>query len=321
MFSIGQILCYLILVIICPTTIANPIIIDTDLGPDDWQAITYIFAQPGVNVKVITIEADGENDCKQGYPKLLTFLKNTNHQNIPVACGNDKPLRGHHHFPKNWHLEDKGFFGITVPKEFKQAQLPRNTASKLIINTLSKSKKPLTIIALGPMTNLAQSIRENRQIFLKKVKSIYATTSGFNQLDFTKKHDDIYIGELRASWNIYIDPLAAAIVFNTPVKLYINMPQAQQNLSIKPVYLALRETHNRNYYQNLVFLILQNTLQDLFVGDQLTALLWHRPDICQVKLVKPIQFILNGKRKSRLATQCLSVSQDIFTQSFLNRLK
>jgi|GEM_PF-2124977 inosine-uridine nucleoside N-ribohydrolase len=126
-------LCLMSLLLFSCYAHANPIIIDTDLGMDDWQAITYILAQPAADVKAITIEADGENNCQQGLAQLKTVLTLLRHESIPVACGRSRPLKGMRHFPAAWSDESTVFFKSS---KLGKPERGRRRAAALLIRTL-----------------------------------------------------------------------------------------------------------------------------------------------------------------------------------------
>jgi inosine-uridine nucleoside N-ribohydrolase len=315
MLIVKNILITLAATLICTHSIAKPVIIDTDLGVDDWQAITYLLAQPDVQIKAITIAADGENNCKQGYPQLLTLLELTKRQNIPVACGPSKPLKGSHVFPSAWRSQSNGFFGIPIPEEIKKKPLVEN-APALLINTLKQSKQPIPILALGPMTNLALAIRQNKEIWQQKVSAVHATASNFGQDNFSIQKYFPKSPITKNSWNIYIDPLASSIVLSTTKHLVLTTRYALNKLNSKPLYNSLIKLKDRNIHQDFVLAVLSHTRSDPFVGDQLTALLWHKKNICKLKL-KPVYYTVGNQKLKRLAPQCLNVSMDDFIKAYL----
>ena len=78
---------------------ATPVVIDTDMSLDDVMAILYLLQRPDVKVKAITVSGTGHVHCGPGMQHALGLIAIAGAQDIPVACGRDKPLQGDHAFP------------------------------------------------------------------------------------------------------------------------------------------------------------------------------------------------------------------------------
>ena len=77
-----------------PATDAQPVIIDTDMAPDDWMAILFLLQHPGVDVKAITVSGTGETRCKAGVQNALNLANLAGKPEMPVACGRGDAAAG-----------------------------------------------------------------------------------------------------------------------------------------------------------------------------------------------------------------------------------
>ncbi|EFX04147.1 inosine-uridine preferring nucleoside hydrolase [Grosmannia clavigera kw1407] len=78
-------------------------------------------------------------------------------------------------------------------------------------NVVQKSGKKLTILCLGPLTNLALATMKDPTLSQKLDRAF-----GFYVTGTTRSTGDI----LASEWNIYVDPEAASLVFGTVLDLY-----------------------------------------------------------------------------------------------------
>ena len=99
-----------------PVSPARQVIIDTDMAVDDWFAILYLLQKPGVNVLAITVTGTGEAHCDPGVKNALGLEKLAEHAPIPVACGDEIPLKGSNVFPDSFRNAVDSMLGIRLPK-------------------------------------------------------------------------------------------------------------------------------------------------------------------------------------------------------------
>jgi len=190
-------------------------IIDTDVGMDDAIAILYLLKRPDITVKAITIEGDGNAHCKAAFANLQGLLKLVHRTGIPAACGRPTPLAGNHQFPqKVLDLCDRL---AGTPLDKPQVNPPQQTAKNLLITTLRSSSHPIDILAIGPLTTIAEAFDEQPNL-KNKIRMIYQMGGAIrvpgNIQDVNPKLDNKV-----AEWNIYIDPLAAQKVFHSGVPM------------------------------------------------------------------------------------------------------
>lgn len=129
------------------------LLIDTDPGIDDAVAIALALAVPDVDVIGITTVGGntGLTHTTRNALRLLEFLGRTD---IPVASGYDQPYRR----PKK--LEEAtavhgadGFAGVNLPDPV--TQVVSTNSSDFLAEKIRSSKNPVTLVAIGPLTNIA----------------------------------------------------------------------------------------------------------------------------------------------------------------------
>ena len=192
------------------------LIIDTDVGRDDIIAMLYLFQSTRVDVKAITIESNGNTHCAPAFHNTAAVLKLTGLNHVPMACGSDKVAAGMHGFPTWLIAKEDSLSGA-------DKVLPRSTlavthnAVQLLLATLHASNKPIIILALGPLTNLAAAFQLEPAI-KEKIKMIYVMGGAVHVPGNVSK--EMVNNRSVAEWNIYFDPGSAAVVFaNLPVTL------------------------------------------------------------------------------------------------------
>lgn len=195
---------------------AVPVIIDTDMAGDDWMAILYLLQRPDVNIIAITVTGTGEAHCDPGIRHALDLLMLAGRPDVPVTCGRESPLMGNHTFPMEWRNRVDNLFELSLPRNLNT---PANeSAPKLILRLMQESSQKVHIIALGPLTNIAEafeadtSLNNNLKMLTIMGGSVYIP----GNVGSTLNNDNQY-----AEWNIYADPHAAKVVFAsvTPITL------------------------------------------------------------------------------------------------------
>ncbi|MGO1308730.1 MAG: pyrimidine-specific ribonucleoside hydrolase RihA, partial [Kluyvera intermedia] len=181
---------------------AQPIILDCDPGHDDAIAIVLALASPELEVKAITSSAGNQTPEKtlRNVLRMLTLLKRPD---IPVAGGAVKPLMRELIIADNVHGES-GLDGPALPEP---SFAPQNfTAVELMAKTLRESPNPVTIVSTGPQTNVALLLNSHPELHAK-INRIVIMGGAMSLGNWTPA----------AEFNIYVDPEAAEIVFQSGI--------------------------------------------------------------------------------------------------------
>ncbi len=132
------------------------IIIDTDPGVDDAQAIAYALAHPDISVEGLTT-VFGNASVDITTRNALQLLDVFGAGEIPVAQGADHPLQiPRFASPDFVHGKDAmGDIGLAPPTSLVD---PRS-AAQFIVDIANQLQGELTLVAIGPLTNIAAALR------------------------------------------------------------------------------------------------------------------------------------------------------------------
>lgn len=178
----------------------RPLIIDTDPGIDDAAAITLLVDEPAFDIKLIASVSGnvGIGHTTNNALRLLTFLG----RRIPVAKGAAAPLMRANRFATEAH--GKSGMGSFVFPEPDESLLTVNNAVLEERRVLMESPEPVTILTLGPLTNIALLLAAFPEVkdHIERIVSMGGSTGRGN------------IG-VYGEFNISVDPEAAKMVFRS----------------------------------------------------------------------------------------------------------
>ena len=181
----------------------TPVIIDCDPGLDDVIALIMAFANDKLDVKAITVVAGNQTLKKVGDNalKVLSYID----ADVPVALGSEFPMVKTLITAGEVHGEN-GIGGVVLPES--NLRLSDLHAIDLIAETLENSEEKVTIIATGPLTNIALFLRRYPQLKSKIERiSLMGGSVGFGNITPS------------AEFNIFIDPEAGDIVFKSGIPI------------------------------------------------------------------------------------------------------
>src|ERR1700730_18941536 len=187
------------LVVACSTTAApRKVIIDTDPGTDDAMAIMLALNSPELDVRAFTV-VPGNVTAAQGLENALKMVSLANRCDIPVAGGARHPLFQKLITAEFWHGKN-GLANIELPRSNCKAD-PR-FGPDLIIELIHAFPHEITLVPVGPLTNIALAVEKDPSIvpLVKEVILMGGSLRGGNVT-------------AAAEANIYNDPEAAQIVF------------------------------------------------------------------------------------------------------------
>jgi inosine-uridine nucleoside N-ribohydrolase len=174
------------------------VIIDTDPGTDDAIAIMLALNSPELEVQALTV-VPGNVTAQQGLENALKMVSLANRCDIPVAGGAQHPLFQKLITAEFWHGQN-GLANVELPPSKCKAD-PR-FGPDLIIELVHKYPREITLLPVGPETNIALAVLKDPSIvpLVKEVVVMGGSISGGNV-------------NAAAEANIYNDPEAAQIVF------------------------------------------------------------------------------------------------------------
>ena len=130
-----------------------PVIIDCDTGIDDALALVLACSSPLIDIIGVTTVA-GNVDCDNTTRNTENVLHLLGRDDIPVARGAEKPLQRTLLKASGVHGKS-GLRGYDFEKDYTGALVKAEPAWDFQKKLLEKSSERVTIIALGPVTNIA----------------------------------------------------------------------------------------------------------------------------------------------------------------------
>ena len=178
------------------------IILDCDPGHDDAIAILLAGSNKNINLLGISVVAGNQTIAKTARNALnvATFLG----LDVPVAIGCEFPIVRDRLICEAIHGES-GLDGFEFPKYEKQ--FDKRHGVQLIIDSVMNNEKT-TIVATGPLTNVAMAIRMEPRL-LERLDEIIIMGGSVDNGNTSPA----------AEFNIMCDPEAAHVVFSSGVKV------------------------------------------------------------------------------------------------------
>lgn len=138
------------------------IVLDTDPGIDDAMAIAVALASPEIEVLALTtVFGNHELDVTTGNARRI--LDHLGRDDVPVARGAAGPVAGSAHPPATFVHGHDGLGDCGYPPPSRPAE-PGRTAAELIVDLARSRPGEITLVAIGPLTNLALARRIDPQI-------------------------------------------------------------------------------------------------------------------------------------------------------------
>jgi purine nucleosidase len=205
------------------------VIIDTDPGTDDAMAIILALNSPEFKVEALTV-VPGNVEARQGLENALKIVSLAGRCDVAVAGGAQHPLNQRLITAQFWHGKN-GLANVELPPSKCKAD-PR-FGPDLIIEMIHKYPHEITLIPVGPLTNIALAVSKDPSIvaLVKDIVIMGGSITGGNVNG-------------AAEANIYNDPEAAQIVFNAGWMVTMVGSDVGERTLITRKYLAeLQSSH------------------------------------------------------------------------------
>lgn len=250
------------------------IIIDTDPGIDDSLAILLALASPEVQLEGLTV-IHGNSSTKQGTINALSVLELANAGHIPVARGCELPLvQPSLLAPETHGNTGLGYAQLPDPQSRPIAQ----SGCDFLIEQIMSNPGEITVVAVGPLTNIALAIRQDPRI-VQAVKELFIMGGALRHEGNTTP---------LAEFNTYVDPHAAYIVFHSGMPITLtpldvtyqcillanDVERIKQAVSEIPQFI---EDSTRFYME---FHHEYQGIQGCVINDPLTLALTFAPELC-----------------------------------------
>ncbi|MBY5923392.1 nucleoside hydrolase [Ferrimonas balearica] len=190
---------------------AETIIFDTDPGIDDAMALLLAHAHPAIHLKAITtVYGNGTiEDCTRN----ACYLNQKFGMGAEVVKGAAGPLRRSPNGPTTVVHGEHAMGDVVAPAD-TPIDIDERPAYRYLCDTINEQPGEITLVAVGPLTNLALALQHDPDI-AHKVKQVVVMGGAFG----TRGH----FGNVApfAEANIHDDPDAADRVFTAPWRVTI----------------------------------------------------------------------------------------------------
>jgi inosine-uridine nucleoside N-ribohydrolase len=208
---------------------AKKIIFDTDPGTDDALALMLALNSPELDIRAITV-VPGNVTASQGLENALRMVSLANRCDIPIAGGAQHPLFQKLITAEFWHGKN-GLANIDLPPS--KCKVDSHFGPDLIIQMVHGAPHEITLVPVGPLTNIALAVLKDPSIvpLVKDVIIMGGSITGGNV-------------NASAEANIYNDPEAAQIVFQSGWTVtMVGLEVGDKTLMSKKQLDQLAQTH------------------------------------------------------------------------------
>ena len=256
------------------------IILDCDPGHDDAVALFLALASDALTVELVTTSA-GNQTPEKTFLNARRLLALAGREDVPVAQGAPGPLRRPLIIADYVHGES-GLDGADLPEP--TAAPDTRSALDAMVQTIRAAASPITIVATGPLTNVAILLLAHPELKpqIELISIMGGACFGGNYTP-------------NAEFNIYVDPEAADIVFNSgvPVAMFgLDVTLKAQVFAEDIAALRALETRTGDVFAGLLDFFHLSTTPPLFAPEGHVEGI-HMHDPCAVAwLIDPSLFTM-----------------------------
>jgi len=185
------------------------IVLDTDPGIDDALALLIALNSPNLRIEAIT-SVVGNVSHAQAHSNVKRLLEFVGVEDVPVCGGAERPLFREYAGAEAVH-GSSGLGGARLPEPRLRSR--EETAVEMILETADSLGKALTLLAIGPLTNIAAALLVDPGL-AEKVSELVIMGGAFGVTPYGWGNVTPV-----AEFNIWHDPEAAAIVFHSGIPI------------------------------------------------------------------------------------------------------
>ncbi len=180
-----------------------PVILDHDGATDDYLALLMLAGSRCCEIRGVTVSYGlGHRDAAL---KATGMILQTLELDVPVA-GHDSGLRGPNSFPDDWRDTSDRVMGLPILRD-ERADLNHTGSARLLVELLEDSETPVTLIATGPLTNIADLITQRPDLLAKIDRLV--VMGGALDVPGNVRDPETVGATGPAEYNFYVDPVSA----------------------------------------------------------------------------------------------------------------
>ena len=223
---------------------------------------------PDVELLAVTMPGTGEADCSPGAVTTRTVLDAAGRSDVPIGCGG-VPLDGTNEWPAAWRESADALAETVAPGADEPTYYD---AESVLAETLASADAPVTIVALGPLTNIA-AVLETDPSLADRIEQIVVMGGAVSVPGNVEP-------ERSAEWNFHAHPGAARSVMNSGVPIALVPLDATDQVPFTAEYVAgVGSIDNELAHVQAAALGSLPTLDYMFMWDELAAVLAVQPEV------------------------------------------
>ncbi len=202
------------------------VILSTDPGIDDAMAIAFLNKLNSLEIVWTTMGNNTLEKCTNNAVKILELLGK---REIPIIKGAAEPISKKDVLSAGVHGKD-GLGNTNLP--MPDLSLCNWKSLDFIISLIKKNPLEYTLVSIGPLTNLAFLIQKAPKTVIKLIKQVIIMGGAINVPGNVTPY---------AEFNVYCDPHAAEIVFNSDVPTTLVGLDVTQKVTMKTAHIQKLE--------------------------------------------------------------------------------
>jgi pyrimidine-specific ribonucleoside hydrolase len=244
------------------------------------MAVALLLSHPSVAIDGITV-VNGLAHVDAGARNLGRLLDLAGRTQVHVFVGRNNPMRGTAEFPAEWRKIADDLPGVALPPASRKPETKR--AVDYLVERLKTSQMPVQILALGPLTNIAEALERDRSV-AAHIREIVLMGGAVRVPGNLQDGGVFHTDNRTAEWNIFVDPLAAQIVFRSGVPIRLIALDATNKVKIGPEFLREFQAKARSPLGRVVGEVLEADRETIdggifYAWDPLAAAALLRPSI------------------------------------------
>jgi purine nucleosidase len=303
------------------------VLIDCDVGVDDALALILAFHSDELEVKAVT-GVNGNVPLGQVFENIQKVLSLIQPRQKPlIVKGADQPLKGNPIYAHSVHGKDGlGGAKIDIKEGEEWWQFSPVLADRLMTEIARQYPDQITLIATGPLTNLALAIRRDPE-GMRKLKEIVIMGGAVRTNGNVTPH---------AEFNFFSDPLAAKIVLYSELPITLVPLDVTHRVFLTPRWMEERvKPMNHSFSKFVIEATGYDPIAHQFINKELVHLhdplavgVAINPDLVEKEKIsldvetqegEYFGKIVEGSGDSNIDV-CLTVDAKRFLEFFISRL-
>jgi purine nucleosidase len=250
---------------------------------------------------------------------------------VPVFLGRETPLSGTAQFPAEWRrVSDELPSGIALPDARRAAE--SRPADEYLSKRLGDAAHPVQVLALGPLTNLAAAFTRAPRVahFIRQIVIMGGAVGVSGNLG---DGGAFQTDNTSSEWNMFIDPAAAKIVFDSGAPIHLVPLDATQRVPFDMALFEQFQVHAATPLARFVAQVLAKNRESIrqgfyFARDPLAAAILVNPMVATFRPMaieisdKPEEFGRTIEIKNRRANMQVAIDANSlrFREVFMTAL-